>query len=282
MNKFNSVSVPLFSLDENGAIKPNPLFHRPIDKLHSRCIEYPFAASQLGDAQRILDVGTVKSDPAWINWLEALPIEVHATDYDPPKEPYQRIQFHQADVRRLSLPDNTFDTVLAVSVIEHIGLEAPLVDAQELPTLDQDGDVEAVRELTRVLKPGGRLIMTFPYGLNEGAILSNSARTYTKATIKRFEMILCPILLDYYEYQYRRFASIIHEYPAPLEPVKGWQKWFQKNTPKQKNKLPPVDTLPELPGMVTWRRIPIDQTQAYHNGHVEGILCSVWKKGEST
>jgi hypothetical protein len=88
-SRFNSVIVPMYEMDEYGHVRPNPLFHRPIDKLHSRCIEYPFAASRLGDAKIILDVGTIKADPAWIEWLERLPVKVHATDYDVPLEPFK-------------------------------------------------------------------------------------------------------------------------------------------------------------------------------------------------
>lgn len=82
MTSFNNVLIPLDEFDHLGGTKPNPIFHRRRGKLHSRCSEYPFAASQAEGAQRCLDVGTVKADPAWLGWLEALQIEVHATDYD--------------------------------------------------------------------------------------------------------------------------------------------------------------------------------------------------------
>ena len=124
---FNEIKIPIFELDEGGRIKPNRIFHRPWDKLHSRCIEYPFAAYYLGDAECVLDIGIVKSDPFWIEWLENLPINVYAIDYDAPLQFFKNIKFCRSDVRRLPFPDNTFDKVLAVSVIEHIGLRDPQV-----------------------------------------------------------------------------------------------------------------------------------------------------------
>jgi len=60
MNKL--LSIPIFEKDESGHIIPNLLFHRTYDRIHSRCIEYPFAASNIGDAKIILDVGSAKSD----------------------------------------------------------------------------------------------------------------------------------------------------------------------------------------------------------------------------
>ncbi len=270
MNSFNCVSVPIYELDERGHIKPTPLFHRPFDKLHSRCIEYPFAASRLGDAKVILDVGTVKSDPAWIAWLENLPIEVHATDYDTPFKPFKNIKFHQSDIRRLQLPDDSFDKVIAVSTIEHVGLESPQVLAKILPCVNTDGDLEAVRELARVLKPAGELIMTVPFGLPDGLILGNQARNYTVESIRKFEKILDLTHIEYYEYQSKHLhmkkrqrgikEKIFEKFVAPLfVDSKTWQD-------------------DDVQGEVTWRNIPLELTGATHKSHLEGVVCSVWKK----
>ena len=196
-NSINQVMVPVFEVDEKGAIKPNCLFHRPHDKLHSRCIEYPFAASQVSDAQCLLDVGTVKSDPVWIQWLGSLPADVHATDYDNPERPFHGLTFHRADVRSLPFADNTFDKILAVSVVEHIGLHDPQVRSDILPSYSAEGDVEAVSELVRVLKPGGDLVMTFPFGPHD-RLIGRSARSYTEDSVKKFQVIAEPVFLFRY------------------------------------------------------------------------------------
>jgi SAM-dependent methyltransferase len=47
------------------------------------------------------------------------------------------------DIRELQLPDGRFDLVLATDIIEHV-----------------DDDLAALRELRRVLKPGGYLLLT--------------------------------------------------------------------------------------------------------------------------
>lgn len=54
------------------------------------------------------------------------------------------------DARNLKYDDNKFDVVFSVSVIEHI---------------PHDGDAEAMREIARVLKPGGIAIVEVPYAL---------------------------------------------------------------------------------------------------------------------
>jgi len=51
------------------------------------------------------------------------------------------------DALNLPFPNNYFDAVLSISVIEHI---------------NDEGDSLAMKEIWRVLKPGGKLILTFP------------------------------------------------------------------------------------------------------------------------
>lgn len=52
-----------------------------------------------------------------------------------------------ADARTLDYPKNIYDVVLSISVIEHVS---------------NDDDSRVMKELWRVLKPGGLLILTFP------------------------------------------------------------------------------------------------------------------------
>ena len=54
------------------------------------------------------------------------------------------------DVRTLSFLDEEFDVVYSISVLEHV-----------YP--DISGDIIAIREMSRVLKPGGRMVFTVPY-----------------------------------------------------------------------------------------------------------------------
>src|SRR3989304_2278602 len=55
-----------------------------------------------------------------------------------------------ADGVSLGFKDDTFDKVFSISVLEHI---------------PGDGDTRTMKELARVLKPGGRLVVTVPYAV---------------------------------------------------------------------------------------------------------------------
>jgi SAM-dependent methyltransferase len=59
-------------------------------------------------------------------------------------------RFGIQDARSLKYNDNEFDVVYSMSVVEHIeGLT---------------GDIDGVKEMIRVLKPGGLLLLSVPYG----------------------------------------------------------------------------------------------------------------------
>jgi SAM-dependent methyltransferase len=60
------------------------------------------------------------------------------------------IEFAVQDGRKLSFPDQMFDGVYAMSVLEHVNGDS--------------GDVQAGAEMVRVLRPGGRLTVSVPFG----------------------------------------------------------------------------------------------------------------------
>jgi SAM-dependent methyltransferase len=79
------------------------------------------------------------------------------------------VSYVYGDLRNLDFRDNLFDTVACVSTIEHIGMDNSMYAGKS--DIAKRGDpkefLEAVRELKRVLKPGGSLYITFPFGRYE-------------------------------------------------------------------------------------------------------------------
>lgn len=274
----NLLCIPMYEKDEHGHIIPNLLFHRTFDKLHSRCIEYPFAASNIGNAKIILDVGSAKADKLWVSWLDSLNIDVYATDYDELTYPVKNIKFYKSDIRKLDFCTNTFDKIIAVSVIEHIGLDRPQVLNKKKPRIEHDGDVQAFKELLRVLKGGGEIIMTVPFGIHDGLILGNEARNYAENSIKKFSSLAEPILLEYYEYQHKEYNKIFHEDQNLFSKMRS--KLIVSINKKDKNAV--VSKESNFNGAVTWRCIPRYKTKAKNYYHVEGVLCGIYRKNADT
>lgn len=61
------------------------------------------------------------------------------------REHYSRDHFHVGDIERIPFPDNTFDAVMCLGVMEYL-----------------EKDEAALREMWRVLKPGGHAVITTP------------------------------------------------------------------------------------------------------------------------
>jgi len=122
-----------------------------------RVVEYPFVLLNMAaERGKVLDVGCYGSK---------LPIELASLGYEvwgidvlpfPLKHP--NLTFIQGDICRAPFADNFFDVVIAVSTIEHIGLERYGDPAHG------NGDKQAVKEIVRILKNGGRFIITVPFG----------------------------------------------------------------------------------------------------------------------
>lgn len=240
------VSVNITEHDEQGAIIPNPLFHRAFNKLHSRCVEYPFAASMLVPNTSILDLGSAKADTHWLSLLQNFPARVTFFDHDPPQS--ADIPLVRGDCRHLPFADQSFDLVCAVSLIEHIGLLSPQVVAGHRPTYSLNGDVETLRECSRVLKPRGKLILTIPMGVRSAYAPDASARVYSAKDIARFAAVLQPLVLDYYEYQLHKGQSFL---PAG------------QGDPHNR---------------ADWRRIDLRDASAENRENMDGILCSTWMR----
>jgi len=76
---------------------------------------------------------------------EVVAIDIAGNAFDPRHRAVPNLRFEKMNVENLSFADATFDQVVSVETLEHV------LDPQR-----------AVAELHRVLKPGGRLVITYP------------------------------------------------------------------------------------------------------------------------
>jgi len=267
------ITVDVYTIEGN-QIKPNPLFHRSLDKLHSRCIEYPYAASKLANSKIILDIGSAKSDPIWLKYLSHINTldgyEVHATDYE--NLEIGSIEFKKSDARHLPYDDNYFDLIYAVSVIEHIGLSYPQINDTNIPIISEIGDFEAFKEFLRVLKPGGKVVLTVPYSNSKnGLILGNSARCYDRKRLEKFNDYAEEEEIQFYEYTKEEEIQF-YEHTAMYRLAKHR---IYNLFSKIRNK---ICTNCDIPNAVTWEMKKQEHVRGLHKWHVDCVALGVWRK----
>lgn len=124
-----------------------------------RAVEYPWVLQQLALLKPkvlVLDVGCAES--LLSHELLARGYQVVGLDLRDYYWKAHNMLAVKRNVMDTGFPENLFDAIFMVSTIEHVGLS---VYGQR--TLYDDGDIRAMRELHRILKPGGILVLTTPY-----------------------------------------------------------------------------------------------------------------------
>ena len=125
-----------------------------------RVVEIPWVLARL-PAGRALEVGYAFAEPPYLAALLAAGFDeltgVDLADADVPG-----MTTVQADVRELPFARGSFDLVLCVSTLEHVGADNTGYGLEA--EADARSRATALRELRRVLAPGGRLLVTVPCG----------------------------------------------------------------------------------------------------------------------
>jgi SAM-dependent methyltransferase len=125
-----------------------------------RLVEVPWVLSRLRPG-RVLEVGYAFAEPAYLAGLvEAAPGELVGVDLAQADVP--GFETAVADARDLPFADASFDQILLVSTLEHIGADNELYGSQA--ARDESGRGAALRELRRILRPDGSLLVTVPLG----------------------------------------------------------------------------------------------------------------------
>jgi SAM-dependent methyltransferase len=147
-----------------------------------RVIEIPWVLARLGRG-RALEVGYAFAEPPYLAaLLQAGFDELVGVDLAEADVP--GLAAVRADVRELPFDDRSFDLALCVSTLEHVGADNERYGLEA----EHDGAsrLTALRELRRVLRPDGRLLITVPCGEpgDYGWFHQDDVRGWTKLYVR--------------------------------------------------------------------------------------------------
>ena len=135
--------------------------------IDERIVEYPWLISRLArKAGTLLDAGSALNFKALMRLSVLKEKTVHVVTLHPESNCFWQsgVSYEFADLRDLPLRDNYFDQIACISTLEHVGLNTEIYTSERVELL-QKGDYQlAASELWRVLKPGGHLYLTMPFG----------------------------------------------------------------------------------------------------------------------
>lgn len=151
--------------------------HHPADNSDYECM---FAAEMIQriKPKNLLDIGSHRK---FIIGLLANSYEVTILDvrrsFIPSLNNENRIG---GDAKEILMKSESFDVVISLCSLEHFGL------GRYGDEFDLDGDKKAIKEMFRVLKPGGYLILTTTISANP-VIYFNAHRVYNYKMIEAFQ-----------------------------------------------------------------------------------------------
>lgn len=154
-----------------------------IAEVSERVIEYAFVVKHLKNLSggKVLDVGCTNPGNCLSTILAAMGFDVYGIDLHEFKVRYSKLNFSIQDIRATSFPDQFFDRIIAVSTIEHIGLGG----RYGITESDPEGDKKAIKEMLRILKPDGKLLVTVPY-TNKFTVMASLARFYDRQRLRDY------------------------------------------------------------------------------------------------
>lgn len=140
-------------------------------RLDERVIEYPWVLARLRPDGWIMDAGSTFNAPLILDLPQIrdrqLLIYTLGTDYITLRP---TVSYLFGDLRATILKDAIFDSVVCISTLEHIGYGLDFrrwSQARPYPDTDKDSFKRALAEFNRLLRPGGQLLLTVPYGRRE-------------------------------------------------------------------------------------------------------------------
>lgn len=138
-------------------------------RLDERVVEYPWFFSRLPTGPgALLDAGSVLNHPFLLDHPRLQSKRLFISTLAPESQSFntRAVSYVYEDLRSSCFRDGYFDWIVSLSTVEHIGLDnAMLYSADAGHREENPGSyLDAIREFRRMLRPGGTLYLSVPFG----------------------------------------------------------------------------------------------------------------------
>ncbi|MEO3431124.1 methyltransferase domain-containing protein [Pelagibius sp. CAU 1746] len=138
-------------------------------RLDERVVEYPWFVARLpGGGGRLLDAGSVLNFDYLVENPKISEKNLYISTLAPESHAFWKkgVNYVFEDLRESCFRDSYFDWICCLSTLEHIGLDNTRFSPSDATKLENrpESCLKAVGEFRRMLKPGGRLYLSVPYG----------------------------------------------------------------------------------------------------------------------
>jgi SAM-dependent methyltransferase len=141
-------------------------------RLDERIVEYPWFLARLPDhSGTLLDAGSILNHNFLLRHPRLVHKRIFISTLAPEAECFWRygVSYVYEDLRDSCFRDGSFDWVVSLSTVEHIGMDNTMlytVDAGKRES-DKLAHLQATAEFRRLLKSGGTLYLSVPFGKHQ-------------------------------------------------------------------------------------------------------------------
>ena len=180
--------------------------------LDERVVEYPWLFARLPDGEgRLLDAGSALNHGFLLAHPRIRRKQVYISTLAPETFAHWRrgVSYVFEDLRDCCYRSDYFDWVACISTLEHVGMDNTMLYARDASKREHRTEdyLLVVHELRRILKPGGRLLLTMPYGRYRD---HRWLQVFDEAMVSRVVEAFSPAALDacYYAYEAAGWRSV--------------------------------------------------------------------------